>query len=94
MVKQQLESKVQEQSQQIEKLTSLEMVMIRQMQLTERMEETIKKLEMRVDDKEELKDKFTGHMESTVRKLETRIVEQNKEIDGLRTMLEQLCVSL
>ncbi|CAG8435327.1 8346_t:CDS:2 [Scutellospora calospora] len=44
-VKDQLESKVQEQSQQIGKFTSLESVMVRQFEHAERMEETMRRLE-------------------------------------------------
>ncbi|CAG8504458.1 17854_t:CDS:2 [Acaulospora morrowiae] len=91
----QLESKIKEQSQQIEKFSSLESVMVRQTQLVEKMEETIKRLETQVQDqKEELGIKISEHMEDTVRHLESKLNEKSKELDNLRmVMMDQLCTN-
>ncbi|KAF0427525.1 hypothetical protein F8M41_006020 [Gigaspora margarita] len=93
-VKDQLESKVQEQSQQIAKLNSLESVMVRQFELAERMEETMRRLEAKVNyQKEELDGLLAGRMEDTIRRLEYKLNEQSKEVEGLKSVVGQLCVS-
>ncbi|CAG8542273.1 7814_t:CDS:2 [Cetraspora pellucida] len=90
--KDQLESKVQEQSQQIAKLTSLESVMVRQFELAERMEETMRRLEAKVNNqKEELDGLLAGRMEDTIRQLEYKLNEQNKEVEGLKSVVGELC---
>ncbi|CAG8582016.1 3044_t:CDS:2, partial [Scutellospora calospora] len=90
-IKNQLESKVDEQSQQISKLSSLESIMTRQLELAERMEETMRRLETKVNQqKEELDGLLAGHMEVTVRRLEDKLNEQNREVEGLKLVLEQL----
>ncbi|CAG8753530.1 3982_t:CDS:2, partial [Racocetra persica] len=87
-VKDQLESKVQEQSQQIAKLTSLESVMVRQFELAERMEETMRRLEAKVNyQKEELDGLLAGRMEDTIRRLENKLNEQSKEVEGLKSVV-------
>ncbi|CAG8520481.1 4048_t:CDS:2 [Acaulospora colombiana] len=87
-VKNQLELKIEEQSQQIAKLSSLESVMVRQVQLVERMEETIRRLETKVQDQqEELDGRISGQIGDTVRHLEYRLNEKSKELDNLRTVV-------
>ncbi|RIB04425.1 hypothetical protein C2G38_2048447 [Gigaspora rosea] len=89
-VKDQLESKVQEQSQQIAKLNSLESVMVRQFELAERMEETMRRLEAKVNyQKEELDGLLAGRMEDTIRRLEYKLNEQSKEVEGLKSVVGQ-----
>ncbi|CAG8553478.1 16039_t:CDS:2 [Dentiscutata heterogama] len=91
-VKDQLESKVQEQSQQIAKLTSLESVMVRQFEVAERMEETMRRLEAKVNyQKEEFDGLLAGRMEDTIRQLEYKLNEQSKEVEGLKSIVGQLC---
>ncbi|CAG8603482.1 21169_t:CDS:2 [Dentiscutata erythropus] len=88
--KDQLESKVQEQSQQIAKLTSLESVMVRQFEVAERMEETMRRLEAKVNyQKEEFDGLLAGRMEDTIRQLEYKLNEQNKEVEGLKSIVGQ-----
>ncbi|CAG8807618.1 35950_t:CDS:2, partial [Racocetra persica] len=87
----QLESKVDEQSQQISRLSSLESIVIRQLELAERMEETMRRLETKVNQqKEEIDGLMAGRMEDTIRRLEYKLNEQNKELEGLKMILGQL----
>ncbi|CAG8441457.1 17097_t:CDS:2 [Dentiscutata heterogama] len=90
-IKNQLESKIDEQSQQNFKLSSLESIMTRQLEMSQRMEETMRRLETKVNQqKEELDGLLAGRMEDTVRRLEYKLDEQNKELEGLKQILGQL----
>ncbi|CAG8502364.1 10512_t:CDS:2, partial [Dentiscutata erythropus] len=89
-IKNQLESKIDEQSQQNSKLSSLESIMTRQLEMSQRMEETMRRLETKVSQqKEELDGLLAGRMEDTVRRLEYKLDEQNKELEGLKQVLGQ-----
>ncbi|CAG8478641.1 35489_t:CDS:2 [Gigaspora margarita] len=90
-IKNQLESKVDEQPQQNSKLSSLEAIVTHQLELAERMEETMRRLETKVNQqKEELDSLLANRMEDTVQRLEYKLNEQNKELEGLKQILEQL----
>ncbi|CAG8739373.1 6370_t:CDS:2, partial [Gigaspora rosea] len=93
-IKNQLESKVDEQPQQNSKLSSLEAIVTHQLELAERMEETMRRLETKVNQqKEELDSLLASRMEDTVQRLEYKLNEQNKELEGLKQILEQLHIA-
>ncbi len=87
-----LEAKVVEQN---GKLNSMEQIMQQQIDITNRMTETMQRLESKVNlQKEEFNNANVSKMfEDTIKRLEDKIDQQNEELNYLKSIVGQLCVS-
>nr|CAG8479108.1 12568_t:CDS:2 [Entrophospora candida] len=75
------ENKIEENS----RINTLEAIVLRQLDLAEKMQETMTRLESKVN---EQKDSLvSSQMEDTIRKLENKINEQDVELDGLKMIV-------
>ncbi|CAG8510272.1 5317_t:CDS:2 [Ambispora gerdemannii] len=87
---QQLETKLPRQSEQTS-LSTMETVIIRQLELSERMEKTMNRLESKVNEqREEMNGMNTIRMQETIQRLETKVDAQRNELDELRQFIGDL----
>ncbi|CAH1760158.1 2615_t:CDS:2 [Entrophospora sp. SA101] len=80
------ENKIEENS----RINTLEAIVLRQLDLAEKMQETMTRLESKVNEQKE-DSLVSSQMEDTIRKLENKINEQDVELDGLKMIVGKLC---
>ncbi|CAG8512886.1 12746_t:CDS:2 [Ambispora leptoticha] len=85
-----LETKISPQTEQT-KLSTMETVIIRQLELAERMEKTMNRLESKVNEqREEMDNMYTTRMQETIQRLESKLDAQRNELDELRQVIGDL----